>query len=247
MFNFQVENPAGWLPFVLLSGRGHSSLSAQSSKAASGNKCNRLYSSLYSPSRAWWEATAQVGPLSGCSREKSLDSKGLAGRCEGLPVGLGGRDRKSGDALSLNPAALQVWARAASPTAASPFLLPPPLSVTELQTLIFLRVSLCADLWELCFMLSACLWCVLVHCIIYCSVFTFVQIRSLIRAAASLPAAVWTPFSFSLFKSLSQYAFILSFSQPAWLPRTPCRQMELQGLFHCPLAACCCRNPPTCW
>lgn len=79
----------------------------QSSKTASGNKCNWLFRShRVLPSGHSEKLLHRLAPYRAVQREKSLDSKGLAGHCEGLLEGSGGQGRKSDDAASQNPAAL---------------------------------------------------------------------------------------------------------------------------------------------
>lgn len=79
----------------------------QSSKAASGNKCNRLFRPhCVLPSGQSEKLLHRLAPYQAVQRGKSLDSKGLAGHFEGLLKGSGGQDRKSDDAASQNPAAL---------------------------------------------------------------------------------------------------------------------------------------------
>lgn len=79
----------------------------QSSKTASGNKCNWLFGPLcILPSGQSVKLLHRLAPYQAVQRERSLDSRGLAGHCEGLLAGSGGQGRKSDDAASQIPAAL---------------------------------------------------------------------------------------------------------------------------------------------
>lgn len=139
----------------------------QSSKAASGNKCNWLYGPhCILPAGHGEKLLHRLAPYQAVQRKKSLDSKGLAGHCEGLLAGSGGQDRKSDDAASLNPAASAGLGRGSKLYNCLSF----PSATTQVPRPLFSLVSAHLQLFAnhvSCW--SACLWCVLAWWIIYCS------------------------------------------------------------------------------
>lgn len=200
----------------------------QSSKAASGNKCNWLYGPhCILPPGHGEKLLHRLAPYQAVQRQKSLDSKGLAGHCEGLLAGSGGQDRKSDDAASLNPAASAGLGRGSKLYNSLSF---PSATIQVPRPLFSLVLDVCSFLWTT-FRVGA-----LVSDVSLCDgLFTVLSVTFVQdplthpSAAASLRVAVQTPFSFSLFKMLWRYTCILPFSQPAWLSRAPHRKIEPQG------------------
>lgn len=214
----------------MLSGRGHSSLSVQSSKAASGNKCNWLYRPhCILPSGHSEKLLHRLAPYQAVQRKKSLDSKGLAGQWEGLLADSGGQDWKSDDAASQNPAALAGLGRKSKLYNKLPF---PPAAIQFPSPLFSLVLAHLQIFVKSISRWSACLWCAFVcWIIINCSGWLpLSRIHSLIWVP-QLPC-LWLfrpPFSPPLSVYLLQYAFIFPFSQSAWLSKAPHKQIKPQG------------------
>jgi len=90
-----------------------------------------------------------LAPYQAVQRKKSLDSKSLAGHCEGLLAGSEGQDWKSDDAASQNPAALTGLGRSSKLYYNLSFRHHP-----VSKPLIFIIVSSFADFCEQHFMLE---------------------------------------------------------------------------------------------
>lgn len=204
----------------------------QSSKTASGNKCNWLFGPhCILPSGHSEKLLHRLAPYQAVQREKSLESKGLAGHCEGLLEGSGGQGRKSDDAASQNPAALAGLGRKGK-VIQQPLLSSRHHPVSK--PLVFISVSSFVDFceqdlgWECLPLTCPCVCWIIINCSWWLPLSRIhsSECCSFLASGCSDPRS---PSLLSIHSKCSCIGFIPTLFPAAWLSRAPHRQIKPQG------------------